>query len=38
MEDYEQHYRERAVKNLSRRAKELGYELVQPASPAPLLT
>jgi len=29
MEEYEQRYRERAVKNLSRRAKELGYEVVQ---------
>jgi transposase len=34
MDEYEQRYRERAVKNLSRRAKELGYELVQPAAPA----
>jgi hypothetical protein len=34
MEEYERRYRERAVTNLSRRAKELGYELVQPAGPA----
>jgi transposase len=34
MEEYERRYRERAVNNLSRRAKELGYELVQPAEPA----
>jgi transposase len=30
VQEYEQRYRERVVKNLSRRAKELGYELVQP--------
>jgi hypothetical protein len=34
VEEYEQRYRERAVKNLSRRAKELGYELVQPEQAA----
>ena len=34
MDEYERRYRERAVHNLSRRAKELGYELVQPAEPA----
>jgi hypothetical protein len=27
MHEYEQRYRERLVKNLSRRAKEMGYEL-----------
>jgi transposase len=31
MDEYEQRYRERAVRNLSRRAKELGYEVVQAA-------
>jgi transposase len=30
METYEQQYRQRVVKNLSRRARELGYELVKP--------
>jgi transposase len=35
LEEYEQRYRERAVKNLSRRAKELGYELMQPTEPEP---
>jgi hypothetical protein len=30
MEEYEQRYRERVVQNLSRRAREMGYELVQP--------
>lgn len=34
-EEYEQRYRERVLQNLSRRAKELGCELVQPAAPAP---
>jgi transposase len=34
MEEYEQRYRERVLKNLSRRAKELGCELVQPTEPA----
>lgn len=34
MDEYERRYRERAVHNLGRRAKELGYELVQPAEPA----
>jgi transposase len=34
MDEYERRYRERAVHNLSRRAQELGYELVQPAEPA----
>ena len=33
MEEYERRYRERAVTNRSRRAKELGYELVQPGGP-----
>jgi transposase len=33
MEEYEHRYRERVVQNLSRRARELGYELVQPAGP-----
>jgi transposase len=31
MEDYEQQYRGRIVKNLSRKARELGYEFVKPA-------
>lgn len=31
LEAYEQQYRERVVKNLSRRARELGYEFVQPS-------
>jgi len=30
LETYEQQYRERMVKNLSRKARELGYELVKP--------
>jgi transposase len=34
MDDYEQVYRERVVKGLSRRAKELGYEIVPTATPA----
>ena len=40
MDDYEQQYRDRVVKNLSRKARELGYEFVKPteateaASPA----
>jgi hypothetical protein len=31
MDEYEQRYRERAVRSLSRRARELGYEVVQAA-------
>jgi hypothetical protein len=31
MEEYEQAYRERALRNLQRKAKELGYELVAKA-------
>jgi hypothetical protein len=34
MDDYERVYRERVVKGLSRRAKELGYEVVPAAKPA----
>jgi transposase len=34
MEEYERRYRERAVHNLSRRAKELGYAIVQCQEPA----
>jgi len=30
LEAYEQQYRARVVKNLSRKARELGYELVKP--------
>jgi hypothetical protein len=30
MDEYERRCRERAAQNLRRRAKELGYELVQP--------
>jgi pyruvate/2-oxoacid:ferredoxin oxidoreductase beta subunit len=30
LETYEQQYRERLVKTLSRKARELGYELVKP--------
>jgi transposase len=33
LEAYEQQYRERVVKTLSRRARELGYELVKPTVP-----
>jgi hypothetical protein len=39
MDEYEQRYRERVVRNLSRRAQELGYALVEagtPAAPEPL--
>jgi hypothetical protein len=36
MDEYEQQYRERAVQNLTRRAKALGYTLVQ--TPAGMLT
>jgi transposase len=39
MEEYERRYRERVVQNLSRRAKDLGYALVEaPAAPEPLPT
>jgi transposase len=38
MDEYERRYRERVVQNLRRRAKELGYELVQPAGPATAAT
>ena len=31
MEDYAQQYRDRVVKNLSRKARKLGYEFVKPA-------
>jgi hypothetical protein len=34
MAEYEQSYRERVVGNLSRRAKELGYALVESVEPA----
>ncbi len=34
MDEYEQRYREKVVKNLSRRAKDLGYELVSLGGPA----
>jgi len=34
MEEYERRYKERVVKNLSRRARELGYTLVESAQPA----
>ena len=34
MEEYEQRYRERVVKALSRRAQELGYALVESAKPS----
>jgi hypothetical protein len=34
MEEYERRYQERVVQNLSRRAKELGYALVEAAAPA----
>jgi len=34
MEEYERRYRERLVQNLSRRAKELGYALVEAPAPA----
>jgi transposase len=34
MQEYERRYRERAIHKLNRRAKELGYELVQAAAPA----
>jgi transposase len=33
MDEYERSYRERVLKSLNRRAKELGYELVQTAAP-----
>jgi hypothetical protein len=36
MDDYAQQYRERAVQNLTRRAKALGYTLIQ--TPAGTLT
>lgn len=32
---YESHYRERALKNLACKAKELGYDLVATPQPAP---
>jgi transposase len=41
MDEYERRYRERVVQNLSRRAKELGYALVEagtPAAPEPVLS
>jgi transposase len=34
MQEYEQRYRERVVRNLTRRAKEMGYALVQAVAPA----
>jgi transposase len=34
MEAYEQAYRQRVVKGLARKAKELGYQLVAAAAPA----
>ena len=34
MEEYERRYRERVVRSLSRRAKELGYALVELPAPA----
>ena len=34
MDDYERVYRERVVKGLSRRAKELGYKVIPTAKPA----
>ena len=36
MADYEQHYRERMIQNLTRRAKVLGYALVQTPVGTPL--
>jgi transposase len=34
MQEYEQRYRQRVVRNLTRRAQELGYTLVETAAPA----
>ena len=38
MDDYEQQYRDRAVKHMHRRAKELGYDLVRMPERGPRLT
>ena len=35
LEEYEQQYRQRIVKNLSRKARDLGYELVKPGAVSP---
>ena len=35
MAEYEQNYRERVVKNLARKAKELGYQLLAPPAALP---